>query len=468
MSEPTAFISRARKNAFAAFSIVLIATCAALQAPYLQITPAILALFAIAIVAAHIDTQVGNINVSADIVAIVVAVIIDPLTGSFVALATLLQRADSIYSRIASGSSVFAAASAASLSVMLQHNATHGFSDIVIAGASALGTFLVINALLTGVALVYHHVARPGEFYRFVLASMVASSITVLPLIVAIAAAYFHYGFWVLPLVLIPLTLVQYFHGLYHKKATLTVELAEVNEVLAKTNLQFAAAMIRALDARDAYTAGHSAAVAVYTRDIARESGCDEKTIRLAHLAGLLHDIGKIGVAGSILNKTDRLTDEEFELMKDHAAIGAGILSEVDSYGEISMLVRHHHERIDGKGYPDQIGGDFIPAISRMISVADTYSAMTTDRPYRQGMPTPKAMAILGEASGSGQLDEMYTAVFLRILRRADDAYLRGKQTSFEVEVAKHEALGDFEQQVLDREPGEAELTPDEIEREAA
>ncbi|MBC7644161.1 MAG: HD domain-containing protein, partial [Thermoleophilia bacterium] len=197
-------------------------------------------------------------------------------------------------------------------------------------------------------------------------------------------------------------------------------------------------------------------------------------TTRLAHLAGLLHDIGKIGIPGSILNKTERLTDDEFEEMKNHAVIGADILGEVDSYGEISTLVRHHHERIDGAGYPDQIGGDFIPAISRMISVADTYSAMTTDRPYRQGMPTEKAMAILGEASGSGQLDEMYTAVFLRILRNADPLYQRGKQTSFEVEVAKHEALGEFEQRVLhDDVPTSVPditivVTDDEIQKDAA
>ena len=206
--------------------------------------------------------------------------------------------------------------------------------------------------------------------------------------------------------------------------------------------------MVRALDTRDAYTAGHSAAVAVYTRDIAREMGFDDETVRLAHLAGLLHDIGKIGVPGRVLNKQSPLDDEEYELMKTHAAMGAEILGEVDLYHEIAVLVRYHHERIDGRGYPDGISGEAIPAISRMISVADTYSAMTTDRPYRDGMPTEKAMSILRDCRGT-QLDQDFTEAFLRILIVADADYQRGKQTDFEVEVAKHQALSEVEAEAV-------------------
>ncbi|MCW2974476.1 MAG: metal dependent phosphohydrolase, partial [Thermoleophilia bacterium] len=252
------------------------------------------------------------------------------------------------------------------------------------------------------------------------------------------------FGPLALALVMVPLLMTQYFHGLYHGKVQLTDELAEKAQILARTNLQFAAAMVKALDQRDAYTAGHSAAVAVYTRDIAREMGFDPETVRLAHLAGLLHDIGKIGVPGRVLNKTAPLDDEEYEIMKSHAAMGAEILGEVDLYSDIAILVRYHHERIDGKGYPERLEGEQIPAISRMISVADTYSAMTTDRPYREGMPTEKAMSILAECRGT-QLDTDFTNAFLRILIVADTEYQRGKQTDFEVEVAKHQALSHVE-----------------------
>jgi HD-GYP domain-containing protein (c-di-GMP phosphodiesterase class II) len=202
----------------------------------------------------------------------------------------------------------------------------------------------------------------------------------------------------------------------------------------------------------------------------------------VAHLAGLLHDIGKIGVPGRVLNKTAPLDDEEYELMKSHAAMGAEILGEVDLYSDIAILVRYHHERIDGKGYPDKIAGDAIPAISRMISVADTYSAMTTDRPYREGMPTEKAMSILRDCRGT-QLDADFTDAFLRILIVADEAYQRGKQTEFEVEVAKHQALSEVEAEAIrvaapavpkPAAPVVPAITPDgdvvevELEREAA
>jgi putative nucleotidyltransferase with HDIG domain len=292
------------------------------------------------------------------------------------------------------------------------------------------------------------------------LATVVATAIFSAPLAAGIVALYERQGPVALALTLIPLSLVQYFHALYQRKVQLTDELAEKAQILARTNLQFAAAMVRALDQRDAYTAGHSAAVAVYTRDIAREMGFDDETVRMAHLSGLLHDIGKIGVPGRVLNKTAPLDDEEYELMKSHAAMGADILGEVDLYADIAVLVRYHHERIDGRGYPAGISGEAIPAISRMISVADTYSAMTTDRPYRDGMPTEKAMSILRECRGT-QLDSDFTDAFLRILIVADEAYQRGKQTEFEVEVAKHQAMSEVEAEAVRlNEPGPAPAGP--------
>ena len=323
--------------------------------------------------------------------------------------------------------------------------------------------FLLVNVFLVGAyAVVISRKVPLSEFVGVAVASIVATSFVNIPIVALISIGFEAYGVWVLPVVFVPLVITQYFHWLYQRKSVLTDELADSAETLAKANLQFAAAMVRALDARDSYTAGHSAAVAVYCRDIAHEAGFDQKTVRLAHLAGLLHDIGKIGVPGSVLNATRALTDDEYEIMKDHAAIGAGILSEVDSYAEISTLVRYHHERIDGTGYPEGIGGDLIPSISRIISVADTYSAMTTDRPYRDGMPTAKAMSILEECRGT-QLDDTYADCFLRILARESEQYQRGKLTDFEVEVAKHQALGTYEQQVIEKveaEPADIEQQP--------
>ena len=127
----------------------------------------------------------------------------------------------------------------------------------------------------------------------------------------------------------------------------------EANETLERANLQFAAALIATLDARDHYTAGHSAAVAIYSRDIAERMGLAEEIQEHAYLCGLVHDIGKIGLPPGLLEKPGALTLEERRQMQEHSAIGERILAHVDEYSEIATVVRHHHERIDGQGYPD-------------------------------------------------------------------------------------------------------------------
>ena len=127
----------------------------------------------------------------------------------------------------------------------------------------------------------------------------------------------------------------------------------EANETLERANLQFAAALIATLDARDRYTAGHSAAVAIYSRDIAQRMGLTVEIRDQAYLCGLVHDIGKIGLPPGLLEKPGALTLEERRQMQEHSAIGERILAHVDEYSEIATIVRHHHERIDGQGYPD-------------------------------------------------------------------------------------------------------------------
>ncbi|MCW2950459.1 MAG: response regulator receiver modulated metal dependent phosphohydrolase, partial [Thermoleophilia bacterium] len=225
------------------------------------------------------------------------------------------------------------------------------------------------------------------------------------------------------------------------ENAMLRAELEVSRSSTATSLLQFAVAMVQTLDARDSYTADHSAAVAIYTADIARHSALDPLQCKRAHLAGLLHDVGKIGVRDHVLNKQGKLTVAEYEEMKAHPVTGADVLGAIDAYADLSLYVRHHHERIDGTGYPDRIAGDAIPLVSRMISVADTYSAMTTDRSYREGMPPHRAMHILNEAAQAGQLDRDLTAQFLRVLRYSNDSYQRGKLPGFEIQAAQHQTL---------------------------
>jgi putative nucleotidyltransferase with HDIG domain len=206
---------------------------------------------------------------------------------------------------------------------------------------------------------------------------------------------------------------------------------------LERANLSFAGALVAALDARDRYTAGHSAAVAVYTRDIAKRLGFSQEDQQLAHLAGLLHDIGKVGLSPGILEKPGALTLEERRQMEEHSAIGERILSNVDDYAEIARIVRHHHERMDGNGYPDRLRGEAIPLISRIIGVADAYNAMTSGRPYRDAMPSRVAKMRLAQ-SVETQFDTTVVAAFEAILSGASETYRSGARADFAVEAQKH------------------------------
>jgi putative nucleotidyltransferase with HDIG domain len=194
--------------------------------------------------------------------------------------------------------------------------------------------------------------------------------------------------------------------------------------------MSFATALVTTLDARDRYTAGHSAAVAIYSRDIAKRMGLDEQQQRLAHLAGLVHDIGKVGLPAGLLEKAGPLSLEERRQMEEHSVIGERILSKVEDYAEIAAIVRHHHERVDGRGYPDGLVGEQAPLLSRIIAVADAYNAMTSDRPYRDAMPSRVARLRLAQAVES-QFDTSVTAAFEAILAGETESYRVGKAPAF-------------------------------------
>jgi putative nucleotidyltransferase with HDIG domain len=182
-----------------------------------------------------------------------------------------------------------------------------------------------------------------------------------------------------------------------------------------------------------ATSAGHSAAVAVYARDIAKRLSLSEHDQSLVHLAGLVHDIGKIGLPPGLLEKPGPLTLEERVQMEQHSVIGERILARVEGYDEIAQIVRHHHERVDGTGYPDRLRGDQIPLLSRIIAVADAYNAMTSHRPYRDAMPSSMARVRLAQ-SIDAQFDTAIVAAFEAVLVGADDEYRAGRHGEFEFE----------------------------------
>jgi putative nucleotidyltransferase with HDIG domain len=261
-------------------------------------------------------------------------------------------------------------------------------------------------------------------------------SLTALPLYVpgvALLALGYDAQPLVLPLFLAPALAAQRSFVLYQGERRLAGDLAEVNRHLERANLSFATALVATLDARDRYTAGHSAVVAIYARDIATRMGLTEAATQLAHLCGLVHDIGKIGLPPALLEKPGALTLDERRQMEEHTVIGERILANVDDYAEIAQIVRHHHERVDGQGYPDGLSGEEIPLLSRIISVADAYNAMTSDRPYRDAMPSQVARLRLAQAVES-QFDTTVVAAFEAILAGASEEYRSGQRFDFRVD----------------------------------
>jgi HD-GYP domain-containing protein (c-di-GMP phosphodiesterase class II) len=148
---------------------------------------------------------------------------------------------------------------------------------------------------------------------------------------------------------------------------------------------------------------------------IARELGLSEETQRTLRIAGLLHDLGKIAIPDSILKKPGALSDEEFEVMKQHPVLGWLIVSAIPSLAETLPGIRHHHERWDGRGYPDGLAGENIPLLGRLMAVPDAFSAMTTDRPYRKGLSVQEAIGRLREGVGT-QFDPAMVVTFVRAL----------------------------------------------------
>jgi len=169
-----------------------------------------------------------------------------------------------------------------------------------------------------------------------------------------------------------------------------------------------------AVDAKDAYTCGHSERVALLSRHLAQEAGLSDHQVERVYMAGLLHDVGKIGVPEEVLRKTGRLTPEEFEQMKKHPEVGARILRDIKQIADIIPGVLHHHERFDGKGYPSALSGQDIPIMGRIICLADSFDAMTSNRTYRKALPLEVALTEIRRCSGT-QFDPALTEAFLRI-----------------------------------------------------
>ena len=178
---------------------------------------------------------------------------------------------------------------------------------------------------------------------------------------------------------------------------------------------EMAIALAKTIDAKDNYTHGHSERVADYAKLISMRAGDDEEAQKRIYYMGLLHDIGKIGVAGNIINKTSRLDDDEYQSIQAHTIIGSEILRNISQFPDLSVGARSHHERYDGKGYPDHLAGEAIPRAARIIAVADTYDAMSSSRSYRKGLPQDVVRSEIEKGKGT-QFDPEFADLMLQLI----------------------------------------------------
>lgn len=190
----------------------------------------------------------------------------------------------------------------------------------------------------------------------------------------------------------------------------------------------FVRTMVNTLDAKSRWTKGHSKRVADFAEQIAQEIGLGEKETEELRMAALLHDIGKIGLRDSVLDKNSGLTEEEFEEAKKHAALGAEILEDIKQLRQITPAIRRHHERPDGNGYPDGIKGQEIGLYADIIHVADSFDSMTADRPYRHAQGKEYAVSELKRLAGSHFAPEL-VAAFLRVLEQTNNTGISSQQS---------------------------------------
>lgn len=205
-----------------------------------------------------------------------------------------------------------------------------------------------------------------------------------------------------------------------------TQEVMAQHEKLERMSIQIVKTLSGAIDAKDTYTNGHSTRVAEYSKEIAKRAGLSEEMQNDIYMMGLLHDVGKIGIPDAIINKPTRLTDEEYSIIQNHPVMGAKILKNITEFPKMCTGARWHHERYDGKGYPDGISGQDIPLEARIIAVADAYDAMSSRRSYRDVLPQAQVRSEVEKGKGT-QFDPIFAEIMLSMMDGDTDYQMREK-----------------------------------------
>lgn len=200
--------------------------------------------------------------------------------------------------------------------------------------------------------------------------------------------------------------------------------------------------LLRTLDLRDPRAARHAAGVAAFSRDIADVAGMSASDCELAHTAGLLHDIGRFGLSDRVMEKGRTLTEQDWETIRKHPELGADMLRDLGMYGPVAEIVRAHHERIDGRGYPDGLKGDAIPELAKIVAVAETYDTLTADDTYRTPISSFEALTELRRVAGT-QLDPVYVEALAKLLTGRGVDYRHANRADFDVELDVERRIND-------------------------
>jgi len=260
----------------------------------------------------------------------------------------------------------------------------------------------IVNTSLVGLIIALSEDRNPIQIWKTNFGWIFRHVITFVP-ITAIVILVYQLAPWTLGLLIIPILLVRYAYQLYLD--------------MRETHISTLAALASALDAKDPYTHGHSYRVSRYALLIGEELGLPDQQMQALEYAALLHDLGKIGIDGEIIAKPGKLTPEEFEMMKTHPVKGAKIIERLRFLKEAADVVKYHHERMDGNGYPEGLRGEQIPLAARILHVCDTFDAMTSSRPYREALSVERALEELERYRGT-QFDANVVDALLALQKR--------------------------------------------------
>lgn len=265
--------------------------------------------------------------------------------------------------------------------------------------------FIIVNSLIMSILMSI--VTNKNILFCFIgnIRMGILNSVVMIPIGILLALVFIKYGYLGIVFIAFPLLLIRYTLLLYTSSKSQFIDTVE--------------ALMNAIDARDQYTEGHSRRVAEISVAIAKELKYNQWNIEQLSIAAMLHDVGKIGVSDAILNKPGKLTDEEFDAIKGHPEIGIKIIKDIKNIDYVYPVVRNHHERYDGKGYPDGKKGDELPLNVYIVQLADTVDAMASDRPYRKGLSESVILEEINKYSGT-QFHPKVAETYLKIVEKND------------------------------------------------